>query len=180
MKITPGVLQLAAILVAPIAALAGVWLSLYLATRADRQRWLRDHRASAYVTAIEAAESIRVSSLIATSVRKLERLHEEVSRPTQDQLGQPPSLDDIRKRMEQATLVPLTPLIHAESEISIFGDETAYRAIRRLVSAVIALLADRDETGDEKKARDTEVVEAENEVIDHCRKGLSLAPLQLT
>lgn len=149
--------------------------------RADRQRWLRERRASAYVTAIEAAESIRVSSLVASQAQGLDRVYEQLAQLVNSTQGDQPSLpltlDELVERVEQHTLAPLRPLIHAESEISIFGNKSTYRAIRQLVKTAIALW----ESGNasyEKDARDKALVAAETELINSARRSYSLRPLK--
>ena len=59
MRITPTEIQLVAILIAPVAALAGVWMSPRLGAGLERRRWLWQHRAEACLTVLRVAEELR-------------------------------------------------------------------------------------------------------------------------
>jgi hypothetical protein len=59
MRITATQVQLVAILVAPAAALVGVWISPRLGAGLERRRWLWQHRAEACLTVLRVAEELR-------------------------------------------------------------------------------------------------------------------------
>jgi hypothetical protein len=59
MRVTATEIQLVTILIAPVAALAGVWISPRLGADLERRRWLWQHRAEACLTVLRVAEELR-------------------------------------------------------------------------------------------------------------------------
>jgi hypothetical protein len=174
MKVTPQLLQLVSIIIAPVAALAGVWMASQLSGRVEHRRWLRERRAEAYISVLQSADQVSLSKILQRSIERaaLEVVESLDSNTLKE--GTETSeyiagitMASIEKAREEITAV-WTPFARADNEVAIFGSAAAYKAARRVTRA--AMQEDLDKG-----------VQISNDdlldLINTCRKDLGLPVL---
>jgi hypothetical protein len=143
MKITPQLLQLVSIIIAPVAALAGVWMASQLSGRVEHRRWLRERRAEAYISVLQSADQVSLSKILQRSIKRaaLETVRglEEKS-PKEGTIRSEDIAEPTRALIEQAReeiAAVWMPFARADNEVAIFGSEAAYKAARRVTRAAM-------------------------------------------
>jgi hypothetical protein len=174
MKITPQILQLVSIIIAPVAALAGVWMASQLSGRVEHRRWLRERRAEAYISVLQSADQVSLSKIFQRSIERavLETVRDlDEKSPKEGATRSEDIAEATRASIEQAKeeiAGVWVPFARADNEVAIFGSETAYKAARR-----VTRLAMREDLDKEIKLSNDDILN----LINICRKDLGLPTL---
>src|SRR5919198_1797818 len=148
MKITPQILQLVSIIIAPVAALAGVWMASQLSGRVEHRRWLRERRAEAYISVLQSADQVSLSKIFQRSIERaaLETVRDlDEKSPKEGTARSEDIAEATRASIEQAKeeiAGVWVPFARADNEVAIFGSATAYKAARRVTR--VAMREDLD------------------------------------
>ena len=147
MKITPEFLQLASLIIAPAAALGGIWLSPHLTSRVDHRRWLREQRASAYLNAIQAMQGIVTAHIHELSVKAMFQVIQEKFPEYKDVKSKEVPDEEVRDFVEEYTRERLTTfftsLIDIQSQVALYGTKAARQICEGLLHDLVNAPADK-------------------------------------
>jgi hypothetical protein len=138
-RLSPQALQLVSLLIAPVAALAGVWLSPFLTNRVEQRKWIRDQRMAAYASAIRAGQELLLMSTKETGLRStLDWIKQELPDLKDSQASAIPvanlapiihELDDDMDRL-------YSPLFAALGDVALYGTPEAFAAYIELMASI--------------------------------------------
>ena len=137
-RLTAQTLQLISLLIAPIAALAGVWLSPFLTSRLEQRKWIRDQRMTAYVNAIRAGQHALVISTkgyaISTMFHQVQQEFSEYHDLKSPEVPAHELQDFIHRHVSDDLEERYSPLFTALGEVGLYGSQAAFLAYLNLMA----------------------------------------------
>jgi hypothetical protein len=183
MRLTPGVFQLVSLLLAPLAALAGVWLGPHLTSRIELNRWKRDRKEQAYLALLQAVDSLRLHVMEETTVsHAVSRVEEEMasekdagSQSHELRRSDDLSLEEARtfaKQYVRESARPYEALVRARSQTELFGTRRVLTLFDTTTDYYMALRVSPSNAETERIG--LAAYNAVQELINECRRDLGL------
>jgi hypothetical protein len=150
-RLTPSMMDLAEMAIAPVAALVGVWLGSVWSTKTEERRWQRDIKAAAYLDALREIEAFR-SYVISRTAEELDQMADD---------------KDALYDLFRPKLAALTGLrIHGSRHVNLLSDKAVYYVIKYAGAK-----------SDKREELQSHLWDALEDLIDACRADLHFQPL---
>jgi hypothetical protein len=148
LRLTPAAIDLVKTLVAPAAALVGVWVGAIWNTRTEGRRWQRDQRVGAYSAFLHEVVTLRLFIVM----HSREQLDEKSSDP-------------------QLMIDQFRPMVTSGEALHFYGNDRVTSASQSVIKALQGLTAVKEE---ERDTAEDGVARAIRDYVAACREELGI------